>query len=139
MVTGPNGAVLYLGGSVHALRRIDYPLPAAYNRAFDASSRLVFEDDPKASLREAKALLRAGTYPKGDTLRNHVDPRTYNYVRRFFALVNVPKVRLRNIDRGSSACCFPLLPMRIGSWAWNIKGRQVAACFRLGAVATPTR
>jgi uncharacterized protein YbaP (TraB family) len=88
-VTGPNGGVLYLGGSVHALRSTDYPLPVAYHRAFDASSRLVFEDDPKASSLAAKALLRAGTYPKGDTLRNHVDPRTYNYVRRFFALVNV--------------------------------------------------
>jgi uncharacterized protein YbaP (TraB family) len=90
-VTGPNGGILYLGGSVHALRRSDYPLPIAYNRAFDASSRLVFEDDPKASAAEAKALLRAGTYPRGDALKNHVDPRTYNYIRRFFALVNVPE------------------------------------------------
>lgn len=90
-VTGPTGAVLYLGGSVHALRRTDYPLPVAYNHAFDASSCLVFEDDPKTSSAEAKALMRAGTYPKGDRLKNHVDPRTYNYVRRFFALVNVPE------------------------------------------------
>jgi uncharacterized protein len=90
-VTSPNGAILYLGGSVHALRSTDYPLPTAYTRAFDASSHLVFEDDPKASSQGAKALLRAGTYPKGDTLKNHVDPRTYNYIRRFFALVNVPE------------------------------------------------
>jgi uncharacterized protein YbaP (TraB family) len=90
-VTSPDGAILYLGGSVHALRSSDYPLPAAYNRAFDASSRLVFEDDPKAGRQEAKSLLRAGTYPKGDSLRNHVDPRTYSYVRRFFALVDVPE------------------------------------------------
>jgi len=90
-VTAPNGAVLYLGGSVHALRNTDYPLPVAYNRAFDASTHLVFEDDPKASSKAGKDLLRAGTYPKGDSLRNHVDPRTYNYVRRFFALVNVPE------------------------------------------------
>jgi hypothetical protein len=90
-VTGPKGAILYLGGSVHALRKIDYPLPAAYNRAFDASSHLVFEDDPKASSKETKTLLRAGTYPKGDSLKNHVDPRTYSYIRRFFALVDVPE------------------------------------------------
>ena len=57
---------MYLGGSVHALRSSDYPLPAAYNRAFDASSRVVFENDPKAGSREAKELVRAGTYPKGD-------------------------------------------------------------------------
>jgi len=35
--------------------------------------------------------LRAGTYPKGDNLKNHVDRRTYDYLRRFFALVNVPE------------------------------------------------
>jgi uncharacterized protein YbaP (TraB family) len=88
-VTAPAGGTLYLGGSVHALRSTDYPLPTIYNRALEASSRLVFEDDPKASSEAGKALLRAGTYPKGDTLRDHVDPRTYNYVRRFFSLVNV--------------------------------------------------
>jgi uncharacterized protein YbaP (TraB family) len=90
-ITGPNGGTLYLGGSVHALHKTDYPLPAAYNRALDASSRLVFEDDPKAGSREEKELLRAGTYPKGDNLKNHVDRRTYDYLRRFFALVNVPE------------------------------------------------
>jgi uncharacterized protein YbaP (TraB family) len=47
-VTGPTGATLYLGGSIHALRSDDYPLPPAYNRAFDASSRLAFEVDRKA-------------------------------------------------------------------------------------------
>jgi hypothetical protein len=88
-VTGPNGGILYLGGSVHALRSSDYPLPSAYNRAFDASSRLVFEDDPKSSSAGIKALLKAGTYSKGDSLRNHVDPRTYAYLRRFFALLNI--------------------------------------------------
>jgi len=76
---------------MHALRSADYPLPTAYKTAFDASSHLVFEDDPQTSPQEAKALLRAGTYPKGDTLRNHVDPRTYHYIRRFFALLNVPE------------------------------------------------
>jgi hypothetical protein len=59
----------------------------------DACSRLAFEDDPKAEARATTELLRAGTYPKGDNLRNHVDPRTYNYLRRFFALVNVPENR----------------------------------------------
>ena len=88
-VTDPNGGTLYLGGSVHALRPTDYPLPVAYNRAFDASSRLVFENDPKASSQEFSYVLKAGQYAKGDSLKNHVDPRTYDYLRRFFALRNV--------------------------------------------------
>ena len=88
-ITDSNGGSLYLGGSVHALQSSDYPLPAAYNRALNASSQLVFEDDPKASVKATKDLVRTGTYSKGDNLKNHVDPRTYNYIRRFFALVNV--------------------------------------------------
>jgi uncharacterized protein len=90
-VTAPNGRTLYLGGSIHALRSIDYPLPAAFNRAFDASSRIVFEVDEKALSGSGRALLKAGEYPRGDSLKNHVDPRTYDYVRRVFKLLGVPE------------------------------------------------
>ena len=90
-VTSAQGETLYLGGSVHALRSTDYPLPAPYQRAFDASSRLVFETDPNSMAAATKGLIKAGQYPKGDSLKNHVDPRTYAYVRRFFALRNVPE------------------------------------------------
>src|SRR5437868_15538492 len=81
--------VLYLGGSIHALKSSDYPLPAAYNRAFDASDRVVFEVDPKALLQSSRGILKAGEYPKGVSLKNHVDLRTYAYLRCVFGLVNV--------------------------------------------------
>ncbi|MDQ3120515.1 MAG: TraB/GumN family protein [Verrucomicrobiota bacterium] len=90
-VTSPKGGQLYLGGSVHALRSGDYPLPPAYNRAFDAATRIVFEVDGKALARASKELIKAGRYKKGDSLKNHVDPRTYDYVRRVFALMKVPE------------------------------------------------
>ncbi len=95
-ITGSNGAILYLGGSVHALRSTDYPLPSAYNQAFDASSRLVFEADPKESDAGFKEISKAGRYPKGDTLKNHVDPRTYDYLRKFFALRSVSENEFKN-------------------------------------------
>jgi uncharacterized protein YbaP (TraB family) len=90
-VTSSNGGTLFLGGSAHALRSTDYPLPAPYNRAFDASSRLVFETDPESNEAASTGLIKAGQYPKGDSLKNHVDPRTYSYIRRFFALQNLPE------------------------------------------------
>ena len=90
-VTASSGGTLFLGGSVHALRSSDYPLPAPYSRALDASSRLVFETDLASNEAASKGLIKAGQYPKGDSLKNHVDPRTYSYVRRFFALQNVPE------------------------------------------------
>jgi len=90
-VTGEPGNVLYLAGSIHALKSTDYPLPSAYNRAFDASDRLVCEVDPKALNESSKGLLKAGEYPKSDSLKNHVDPRTYDYLRRLFKLMDVPE------------------------------------------------
>jgi len=92
-VTSGAGNVLYLAGSIHALKSTDYPLPSAYNRAFDASDRLVFEVDPKALDESSKGLLKAGEYPKSDSLKNHVDPRTYDYLRRLFKLMDVPETK----------------------------------------------
>ena len=69
--------VLYLGGSIHVLKGTDYPLPRAYNRAFDASDRLVCEVDPKALAESSEGIRKSGQYRKGDSLKNHVDPRTY--------------------------------------------------------------
>ena len=88
-VTRAGGSTLFLGGSIHALRSTDYPLPPAYNRAFDASDRLAFEVEPKVLSGSGEALAKAGRYPKGDSLKNHVDPRTYDYVRRVFALMKI--------------------------------------------------
>jgi hypothetical protein len=85
-VTGPNGHILYLGGSMHGLQSTDYPLPAAYNRAFDLSSRIIFEDDSKGlTPGQLKKLLKSSEYPKNDSLKNHLDPRVYDYLRRLFA------------------------------------------------------
>lgn len=92
-VSGPKGGTLFLGGSWHALRSIDYPLPPAYNRALDASSRLVLEVDPKAMQAADKTLNSSGEYPKSDSLKKHVDPRTYDYLRRLFSLLGVEEKR----------------------------------------------
>ncbi len=96
-VSDLKGGTLYLGGSVHALRSTDYPLPSAYNRAFDASARLVFEEDPAISQGTLKSFFKAGEYPKGDSLKNHVDPRTYDYLRRVFSLWGIPEAKLAAI------------------------------------------
>jgi uncharacterized protein len=88
-VTAPNGSVLYLAGSWHALRKSDYPLPACYDRAFDASNRLAYEIKPRELDKSSSVLDRVGSYPKGDNLKNHVDPRTYAYLKRFFGLLGV--------------------------------------------------
>ena len=96
-ITGPKGGTLYLGGSIHALQSTDYPLPPAYNRAFEASTRLAFEMDPKEPGGVRKSFLKSGQYPKEDSLKNHVDPRTYDYLRRLFGLLRIPEEKFSRL------------------------------------------
>lgn len=90
-ITGPRGETLYLGGSIHALRSTDYPLPSAYNRAFEAADRIAFEVDLETLQSAGRETEKAGRYPHGDNLKNHVDPRTYAYLQRFFGLMKLPE------------------------------------------------
>jgi uncharacterized protein YbaP (TraB family) len=90
-VTDPKGGTLYLGGSFHSLRSNDYPLPAAFDRACDASTRLAFEIDDHQADAFSTSIEKAGKYPKGDELKNHVDPRTYDYLRRVLARTKLPQ------------------------------------------------
>jgi uncharacterized protein len=93
-VTSSGAHTLYLGGSMHGLQSTDYPLPPAYNRAFDISSRIVFENDSKPlSPSQLKKFFKAGEYPKNDNLKNHIDPRVYDYFRRLFAAGNTPETQ----------------------------------------------
>ena len=89
-VTDSKGGVVYLGGSYHALRKSDYPLPGAFEKAFDASTRLAFEIDFKSD-GFASSFVKAGLYPRGDQLKNHVNPRTYQYLCRVLAQSKLPQ------------------------------------------------
>ena len=77
---------LYLAGSVHALRGADYPLPAEYDQAFQASSVLAFETDmTQMGKTHGFLLAKAAILPKGSTLRDHLDPRVYAYILKVAA------------------------------------------------------
>jgi len=89
-VTSPAGGTLYLAGSWHALRSRDYPLPAAFKTAFEASSNLAFEISPNDLHNSGRALENAGTYPRGDSLKKHVSPITYNVLQVTLGFANVP-------------------------------------------------
>jgi uncharacterized protein YbaP (TraB family) len=78
------GRVLYLAGSVHALPPDAYPLPAAYQRAFDASGTLVEEIDlsEASGLTALPLLMTKGMYTNGRTFDQAVSPDTAALVRQ---------------------------------------------------------
>lgn len=93
-ITSPEGRVAYLGGSIHKLRSTDYPLPPAFDRAFDLSQRLAMEVEPDSMQAMHSELEESGTFPAGDSLRRHVDPRTYAYVVKVLGSLGIPETKV---------------------------------------------
>ena len=100
-VTDDAGHTLYVAGSVHALRASDYPLPAPYEQAYQASAALAFETDLTVSGEQfGRALGAAAQYPHGGKLKDHVDPRTYAYILRVIGNVHgssAPEKRIEHL------------------------------------------
>src|SRR5436190_23286224 len=67
-------ASFYLVGSIHALSKSDYPLPAPYETALRNSKRFLFEFDPTKHLEFERKFESAGKYPPGQDILSKIDP-----------------------------------------------------------------
>src|SRR5437762_13631605 len=73
-------APFYLVGSIHALSKSDYPLPAAYEIALRNSKPFLFEFDPTNHLAFERKFEAAGKYPPGQDLRSNIDPALFAWL-----------------------------------------------------------
>jgi hypothetical protein len=89
--------ILYLAGSVHALGADAYPLPAPFEKAFEAAGTLVEELDlaEAASLSAMPALLRKGLYSDGRTFEGAVSNETAAKVAQYFKQTGLPMEMIR--------------------------------------------
>ena len=88
------GSKLYIGGTIHLLRKEDYPLPDVFEQAYKDSARLVFELPP-GSEGDGEVVLRMqqmGTYAEGDDLGQHVCAETLNKVFKWADKNSFPRV-----------------------------------------------
>src|SRR6266566_3850021 len=76
------GAPFYLVGSIHALSKKDYPLPAPYDRALKDSMRFVFEFDPNRGAEFERKFEAAAKYPPGQDIRSKIDPALLTWLRQ---------------------------------------------------------
>lgn len=92
------GGRLFLCGTIHILRQQDYPLPAAYDAAYDHSTKLVLELPPGAGAggELSKRMAELGTYPEGHSLQATVGQKTFSRVE---AWATRRKVSPATLDR----------------------------------------
>src|SRR5947199_9645405 len=75
-------APFYLVGSIHALSKKDYPLPAPYELALKNSRRFLFEFDPSRHVEFEKKFEAAGKYPRGQDIRSKIHPDLLAWLRQ---------------------------------------------------------
>jgi len=85
---------MFIGGTVHALRETDYPLPKAYDFAFDQSDVIVLEADVNKLQDPAFGvkLREQGMYADSTTLQSVLSKETYSLLEKELAKHNIPVV-----------------------------------------------
>lgn len=86
------GNELYLGGTIHVLKKEDYPLPPEYTRAFKKADKLVLEANVELAKTPeySKKMTSMLSYPPGKSLKNTIKKETYYALKKYLADRNIP-------------------------------------------------
>ena len=94
---------LYLGGTIHLLSKSDYPLPAAFETAYNDSKKIIFEVD-LASVNSAEfiqKLMLANMYVgDDDDITKHLKPETIKKLKEFLKGRNMALESLKKMKPG---------------------------------------
>lgn len=87
-----NGNDLYLGGTIHVLKKDDYPLPIEFSKAFKKSDSLVLEANIEMAQTPefAQKMAQMMTYPSGQTLKNAISEKTFSTLEKYLADRSLP-------------------------------------------------
>lgn len=87
-----NGNELYLGGTIHMLKKEDYPLPIEFNKAFKQADQLVLETNIEKANNPAfgQKVAQMLTYPRGRSLKEAINEKTFNKLKKYLANRNLP-------------------------------------------------
>ncbi len=126
-----NNQYLLLGGTIHLMSEEDYPLPAAYEAAYEAADILVLETDLDAAEQPdfKKTLIRNMRYEDGKTLRDVLTPGVFSQLASYLSSHRIPIERLEHFKPGMVAVTVTMVEMqRLG-----MAGTGVDAFFNMKA------
>ncbi|WNC68159.1 TraB/GumN family protein [Thalassotalea nanhaiensis] len=92
-----NGETVFFGGTVHVLSESDYPLPAAFDKAYQQSAVLVFEMDMSLTQTMAfqQQMLQQMTYQDGRTYADDLKPETVKKLNAYMESKGIPVANLQ--------------------------------------------
>ena len=109
-----DGNRLYLGGTIHLLSASDYPLPAAFDKAYARSSEVVLETDmQKLQSTEFQAtMMRQLSYSDGRNLQQVVNKDTYQALEQFFTTRGIPMSQVVGFKPGMVATMITMVELQ---------------------------
>ena len=97
-----DGNHLFLGGTIHLLTPSDYPLPGAFETAYENAVILVLETDLKAleTPEFQQTLLQNSIYKDGQTILDYLEPETIQRLETHLADRGIPMEQIKNLKPG---------------------------------------
>jgi uncharacterized protein YbaP (TraB family) len=97
-----DGSSVFLGGTIHLLRSRDYPLPEAFEIAYEASDRLFFEIDPSQMMDMSvqARMMQQLTYQDERTLQSVLDAETYAALATHAERAGLPMAMMQKFKPG---------------------------------------
>ena len=95
-----DSSTIYLGGSIHLLRKTDYPLPKEFDTAYSRSSKILFETDI-SGLQDpefAQKLLMKCMYTDTTTLQSVLTKKNYDRLAAKCAELMIPIENLQKFN-----------------------------------------
>lgn len=127
-----DGHQLIIGGTIHLLTPADYPLPAAFKKAYEQSEQLVFESDIQKMQDPAfqLAMMNELIYTDGRDISSVLSKETYQALETYCTSRGIPIAILMNFKPGMVAITLTMMELqRLG-----IMGTGVDAFFSAKAV-----
>lgn len=105
---------MYIGGTMHLLTASDYPLPSAFETAYQLSGRLVFETDlaKMKSPQFQQYMLAELSYSDGRNLQQVLRADTYRSIAEFFTARGVPMTSVENFKPGMVATMMAMVELQ---------------------------
>lgn len=112
-----NDRLMFIGGTIHLLMPQDYPLPQAFETAYQRSTAVIFETDLERlqSPEFQHYMLQQLSYGEGRNLQQVVSTDTYAALVEFFGAHDVPMASIDNFKPGMVVMMMTMIELqRIG-------------------------
>ncbi|MCW4629813.1 MULTISPECIES: TraB/GumN family protein [Marinomonas] len=105
---------IYIGGTIHLLTPQDYPLPLAYEKAYQAADKVVFETNMDVINNHAfkQQMKKELSYSDGTTIDKIISPDTYQSLKIYLDARQIPFTAVQNLKPSALAISLSMIELK---------------------------